>query len=243
MNTRSEQEVENTKREGEQHYAEMVADVRRYGGASLGYMTSWAWLDDPKRLAFTLSRYKFIAKMFYEADTALEVGCGDGFGARVVKQSVRKLIAIDFDPEFIESAKATASDRHPVDFRRHNILEGPILERVDVAYSMDVLEHIPLPDEESYVGNIVCSLKSDGVFIVGTPSLESQPYASKYSKLGHVNCKTQLDLRTLMKRFFRNVFMFSMNDEVIHTGFDKMSHYNLALCCGPRDLGRLGERP
>jgi hypothetical protein len=37
-----------------------------------------------------------------------------------------------------------------------------------------------------------------------------------------------------MKRFFKNVFMFSMNDEVVHTGYSKMSHYNFALCCGKR---------
>ena len=26
-------------------------------------MTSWAWYDDPKRLSFMLSRYKFVSKM------------------------------------------------------------------------------------------------------------------------------------------------------------------------------------
>jgi len=36
--------------------------------------------------------------------------------------------------------------------------------------------------------------------------------------------------------YFANVFIFSMNDEVVHTGFGKMSHYNIALCCGPRRL-------
>ena len=40
------------------------------------------------------------------------------------------------------------------------------------------------------------------------------------------------DLKALMQRFFRNVFMFSMNDEVIHTGHHKMAHYLMALCCG-----------
>ena len=33
-----------------------------------------------------------------------------------------------------------------------------------------------------------------------------------------------------MEKFFRNVFMFSMNDEVLHTGFEKMSNYIFALC-------------
>jgi hypothetical protein len=37
-----------------------------------------------------------------------------------------------------------------------------------------------------------------------------------------------------MQRFFHNVFMFSMNDEVVHTGYHKMAHYLFALCCGKR---------
>ena len=70
--------------------------------------------------------------------------------------------------------------------------------------------------------------------IIGMPSLELQAYASAGARMGHVNCKEQPDLKTLMHRFFHNVFMFSINDEVVHTGFSRMSHYNIALCCGRR---------
>jgi hypothetical protein len=83
--------------------------------------------------------------------------------------------------------------------------------------------------------NLVAPLQPHGTLIVGTPSLESQAYASKFSKLGHVNCKSQSALKQLMEVYFHNVFMFSMNDEVVHTGYGKMSHYNIALCCGPRN--------
>jgi len=37
-----------------------------------------------------------------------------------------------------------------------------------------------------------------------------------------------------MDRHFYNVFLFSMNDEVVHTGFYPMSHYLLAMSCGLR---------
>ena len=80
-----------------------------------------------------------------------------------------------------------------------------------------------------FIKNISKSLK-DSVFIIGIPSLESQKYASKHVKKTHVNCKSKYELKLLMERFFRNVFMFSMNDEVLHTGFEKMSNYIFALC-------------
>ncbi len=35
-----------------------------------------------------------------------------------------------------------------------------------------------------------------------------------------------------MSEYFHNVFMFSMNDEVVHTGYHRMAHYVIALCAG-----------
>jgi hypothetical protein len=35
----------------------------------------------------------------------------------------------------------------------------------------------------------------------------------------------------LLQEFFHNVFIFCMNDEVLHTGFHKMAHYIFALGC------------
>lgn len=68
----------------------------------------------------------------------------------------------------------------------------------------------------------------DGVFIVDSPALESQAYASKPSLEGHVNCKIQADIKVLLLEFIENVFIFSM------TGIGAMLHDNMALCCGKR---------
>ena len=48
-----------------------------------------------------------------------------------------------------------------------------------------------------------------------------------------MNCKDGKELQAVMERHFDNVFLFSMNDEVVHTGFTPMAHYLLALCVGP----------
>jgi hypothetical protein len=36
----------------------------------------------------------------------------------------------------------------------------------------------------------------------------------------------------LMMEYFENVFMFSMNDEVVHTRFQPIAQYLFALCAG-----------
>ncbi len=38
-----------------------------------------------------------------------------------------------------------------------------------------------------------------------------------------------------MEELFHAVFMFSMNDEVVHTGYYKMAHYILAVCSHARE--------
>ena len=37
-------------------------------------------------------------------------------------------------------------------------------------------------------------------------------------------------LENYLSKFFKNVFTFGMNDEVLHTGYNKMCHYVFAIC-------------
>ena len=218
----------------EKQYQIMLEYRARRGLETLGLMTSQAWHDDPKRLTFTLSRYKFAAKILAGCENALEVGCADAFATRIVVQEVKKLTAVDFDPLFVEDTNARMSDKWKFECRVHDMLQGPVPGEFDGIYALDVLEHI-LPENESrFLENMSASLSKHGTMIIGMPSLESQTYASPLSKEGHVNCKTMPDLKLTMQQFFHNVFMFSMNDEVVHTGYHKMAHYLFALCCGKK---------
>jgi 2-polyprenyl-3-methyl-5-hydroxy-6-metoxy-1,4-benzoquinol methylase len=114
------------------------------------------------------------------------------------------------------------------------MLQGAVPGSFDGVFALDVLEHIRPDDEDIFLKNMITSLESHGVALLGMPSLESQPYASPISRTGHVNCKGMPDFKSTMQRYFHNVFMFSMNDEIIHTGYHKMAHYLFALCCGRR---------
>lgn len=218
----------------EVQYQLLMDYYEQRGLESLGLMSSQAWQDDPRRLAFTLSRYKFVAKMLSGSKHVLEVGCGDAFGTRIVLQEVSRLTAVDFDPIFVDDVKRRMSDRWPFDCFVHDLLQGPVSGQFDGAYELDVLEHIRPEDEHVFLTNMTKSLEPHGVVVIGTPSLESQAFASPISQAGHVNCKTMPDLKGTMQRYFHNVFMFSMNDEVVHTGYHRMAHYLFAVACGKR---------
>jgi len=214
----------------EPQYQALLDHKGQKGSAILGVMNNQVWHDDPRRLVFTLSRYKFVAKLLSGKNKVLEVGCGDAFASRVVQQEVGALTAIDFDPLFIEDIKSRADPDWPLDCAVHDMLAGPYAGKFDALYSLDVLEHIEQDKEDLFLRNALQSLIPEGVAIVGMPSLESQSYASPQSKEGHVNCKSGNDFKRLMQGYFHNVFMFSMNDEVVHTGYFPMAHYLLAVC-------------
>jgi 2-polyprenyl-3-methyl-5-hydroxy-6-metoxy-1,4-benzoquinol methylase len=206
--------------------------------AKFGLMSSQTWQDDPRRLCFLLSRYKFVSKMLAGCRRVLEVGCADAFGTRIVRQAVPEVVAVDFDPVFIENARAIADRRWPLEFAVHDMTEQPLTQGgFDAAYALDVIEHIPAEKEDAFVANTMATLTPHGVLILGCPSLASQVHASKPSREGHVNCKDGEAMRSLLGRHFHNVFVFSMNDEVVHTGFFPMAQYVLGLACGPRREG------
>ncbi len=165
----------------------------------------------------------------------LEIGCGDGWGAQMVLPEVQSIRCIDIDPALIQECRSlNRSDR--VGFEVHDMLQSALTPQRDAAYLLDVLEHVKKSQEDKFFRHVAASIKADGVCIVGIPSIESQRYASKPSRATHVNCKSGYELKAVLDRYFKNVFLFSMNDEMVHTGFSPMAHYLFGLCAGVRDL-------
>ncbi len=147
------------KTKGERQYQDPIREIQERGRESLGLMTSWAYRDDPKRLAFTFSRYKFVAKMLAGRQHVLEVGCGDCFATRIVAQEVAQVTAVDFDRDFIADAKARLAPNSRITAKFHDMLDGPVAGSFDGVYSLDVLEHIDAAVEQRFVANMIAPLQ------------------------------------------------------------------------------------
>ena len=195
---------------------------------TLSNAISSEWKSDPKHLSFSLSRYKFVSKMLDGYNKVLEVGAGDGFKSDIVFDVVKNLTLCEYKDLHIKDYQGNAK------YIIHDFVKGKLKNSFDGIYAIDVLEHIDKKKENIFIKNILLSLTKNGILIFGMPTIESQKYASKISKIGHINCKNKNSLRKLMLNFFHNVFMFSMNDEVVHTGYDKMSHYIFAVCANKK---------
>lgn len=197
--------------------------THEYGG-----MSKHTWANDPKRLGYMLARYKFVAKMLEGKQNVLEIGCADGMGTHVVAQHVGHVYAHDLDREAVVEAMSSKLAAN-ITFLVGDFTQAPYLKNdaFDAAYALDVLEHVAPADERALLSLLA---KIAPLCIIGSPSLESQIYASELSRAGHVNCKTGPDFRATLERHFSQVFVFSMNDDAIYPGAEPMARYRLGVC-------------
>ncbi len=222
----------------EQKWEEVQKIMKQEGdtievGPYYGHAICW----DIKHLGFTLSRYKFVSKLFAYKDniSVCELGCQEAWGGIMFEQNnnLSRYVGIDLD------SNAIAWNNNNLCSKKMSFLEGNFFDvkpdgHFDVVLSLDVIEHIERDLEDQYVKVAMDLLEEDGVFVVGTPNEKMNPYASEASKVAHINLYDQKRLYSLMSRFFKNVFIFNMNDEVVNTGFAPMSCYIIAVCSGKK---------
>ncbi len=202
---------------------------------TVGPWTSYSILNDPKHLVFTLARYKFVAKMLAGRGTVLEVGPGDGIGLPIIAQAVDKVIAVDWDQRLIDGNKRRLKDIANIEHLCVDLNKVTLDAKADAAFTIDVVEHIENKDEDAFMRAMVRCLHKDGVLITGTPNITASQYASPRSEAQHINLKSMDTLKQWTDTYCKNVFLFGMNDEVLHTGYAPMCHYIWSIGVGIRD--------
>jgi len=197
-----------------------------------GPWTSFSLLNDAKHMCFVLSRYKFCARILEDKDCILEIGCGDGFGTPIVAQNRKYILAIDQDDRLIEGNKKRLKDLKNLQFQKLDICKT-IPEKVfDGIFSIDVIEHLDPQLEKIFMDHSCRCLNKNGIYIIGTPNITAKRYATPRSRIQHINLKSYSTLHDLLSQYFENLLMFSMNDEVIHTGYGPMAHYLFGIGIG-----------
>lgn len=199
---------------------------------SLGRDWSYNIYNDPKRLGFVLSRYKFASRMACAAKRVLELGCNEGIGIPILSEFSKTYLGVDVDNEAIQVARKNWGS-NKVSLITDDFL-GKKYGEFDSIVCFDVIEHIKPVCETEFLKTIYLNLGNDGICIIGTPNITAAIYASIASRKGHVNLFDSVRLASLLTKLFHNVFLFGINDEVVHTGFLPMAHYLLAIGCYKR---------
>lgn len=184
-------------------------------------------------LLIRLARYKFASKMLKKGDSVLDIGCSTGLGTIFLGQNCKKILGIDMCKSDIEWAKKI-SQRTNVTFKHLNFSRMKTGTLYDVITTLDVIEHFPQEQGELFIEKIASCLKDNGMLILGTPSYYIRDYQNAFSKAAHVKCYDLPELVGLVDKYFGRTLSFSMNDELVHTGFHKVAWYYFVLAFYPK---------
>jgi 2-polyprenyl-3-methyl-5-hydroxy-6-metoxy-1,4-benzoquinol methylase len=204
---------------------------------TLGPVASHSWLHQPEHLAFQLARYRAAAALIGNAESVLEIGCGEGIGAGILAKGRNWYMGVDADEAAVKVARGhlDAQQWKTMYFRVKDILGPPIGgSRYSASVALDVIEHIPSHCEDELMWAAKELLDPSGIFVIGTPSATFDHLASSQSRAGHINTYTHDRLRGLMSRYFKVVQMLGMQDTALHFGHPDARHYHLAVGIGPR---------
>jgi SAM-dependent methyltransferase len=96
----------------------------------------------------------------------LEAGCGEGYGADLLADTARRVVAVDYD----ESAVAHVRSRYPrVEVMQANLAELPLADAsMDVVVNFQVIEH--LWDQAQFVTECARVLRPSGLLMMSTPN-------------------------------------------------------------------------
>jgi 2-polyprenyl-3-methyl-5-hydroxy-6-metoxy-1,4-benzoquinol methylase len=191
------------------------------------------FLADPLSILFRLARYKFAYRQLRGHERVIDVGCGDGTGTYLLRQGCRQVIGISTDPDwFVPELRARQDD----DFQllQADVFEYADSESFDVAVCLDVIEHLPPEQGPRLLDRIARLLTADGRLFLGTPSASTAQWRNKLSRRDHQHEYSRVELQALLDERFGQVIFFSMNDEIVHTGFDPLAWYLIFVAAGPR---------
>lgn len=200
---------------------------------SFGDHYSYQFWNTPRHILFTLSRYKFAMKMIGNNKKLLELGCNEGLGTYYLAEFALEALGVDFDESAIKWAKDNLA-RDGISFLKDNFIDKQYGE-FDAVVSYDVIEHIYQHNEDKFIQTCSNNLTKSGILIVGTPNIESARFSNQQLAGAHVNLFSGDRLMKKLQQYFNNVFLFSQNDELIHTGYAPMAHYLICLCCYKKD--------
>jgi 2-polyprenyl-3-methyl-5-hydroxy-6-metoxy-1,4-benzoquinol methylase len=192
--------------------------------------------NDPKHLGFLFARHKIVGKLLRDKKRILEVGCQDGFGTYLVSQYVDSITGIDIEEKHIKEAKKIWKNYLKIQFLNLDITKKNNLGKFDSIFMLDVFEHISPLKSNKFLQSVIGHMSDNAMLIVGMPTKESQVYASKLSKLGHINLFTIFEAKLFFDKFFKNVLIFGMNDENLNLNFEPLNHYMMIIGIGPKDL-------
>jgi 2-polyprenyl-3-methyl-5-hydroxy-6-metoxy-1,4-benzoquinol methylase len=167
----------------------------------------WTQLDQNSEYR---AKVDALRRILPSAQRCLDLGCGDGAYMYALSQHFEQVVGVDASYSAVKLANREFAKREITTCRCHQFSFGEVTlpkldvdARFDAVYSMDVIEHLPDPDELLSLATRM--VKPDGFIAIGTPLYVSEDLVSPY----HVKEFRADEIRELLQK------SLVLEDEVI----------------------------
>ena len=161
--------------------------------------------------ALHVTRYEWVRDTFGATDrTAVDLGCGTGFGCAILAERMAAVVGVDFAAEGLAAATARhGSDTVTfvdADLTAPDLVDAIGGRRFDVVTSMETIEH--LEDYVGFAANAARATSPDGVCVIATPNrrMTYERYPQRrHMDPSHVQEFTRLALEHVLAEPFATV--------------------------------------
>lgn len=198
----------------------------------LSELEGYSFKENPFDIFLMLARYKFASRFLKNNHKVIDAGCGIGMGSLFLSKFSNHVTGGDYDLDLLKKNKLEYQNYKNISFTFLDLLnlDQSLINKYDVVVSMDVIEHFELKKVKKVTDSFSKLLNKNGFAVIGTPNIASPPFASKRRISVHPHEFSADQFENALRKSFKNVFLFSMTDEIVSTQFPKLSWYLMALC-------------
>ena len=152
-------------------------------------------------LSVVFARHRFTyeyALQFAEHKRVLDVGCGTGYGSKLLAARASSVLGLDQDTNAISYSREHSGAQN-IRFVQGNAEELAFRDEFDVAVSFQVIEHVD--DTDDFVRRIKEAVKTGGTILLTTPNARDKGTRPSDNPF-HVNEMNHREFSELLTRHF-----------------------------------------
>jgi len=152
-------------------------------------------------LSYVFARHKFAyecARGYAESRSVLDVGCGTGYGCKILSAVAQSVVGIDYHSDAIAFCRAHYSAPN-VSFAQCDIPDIHFTGEFDLAVSFQVIEH--LSDLHLFLGKLTTAVRPGGMILITTPNVRT-PATGRDANPFHTNEMNYTRFHDLLSEHF-----------------------------------------
>jgi SAM-dependent methyltransferase len=155
-------------------------------------------------VSIVFSRHKFTyeyIKQYTKNRTVIDIGCGMGYGSRILSENAKEVIGIDINNEAINYCKKNYKSEN-LSFIRSDVFLLEEDSKYDIAVTFQVIEHIENISE--FCDKLKNIVKIGGTIFISTPNIPLDQKIRNRNKY-HINEMTYQEFKNILENKFKNV--------------------------------------